>query len=59
MDPAPYTGTTDPNSAVQTNLTACASSPSFFFYASDSSQIATQLNAMLTAAENTGVRFTQ
>ena len=59
VDPAPYTGTTDPNSAVQTNLTACASSPSFFFYASDSSQISTQLNAMLTAAENTGVRFTQ
>ena len=59
---APPTSPPYPSGTVPANLLACSSpttnaNTSNFFYASDSSQIATQLNAMLIAAEAQGVRF--
>jgi hypothetical protein len=53
VDPAGL-GTATP--AVQAALQSCASS-GLLFYAADSSSIGTQLNAMLLAAENQGVRL--
>jgi Flp pilus assembly protein TadG len=44
---------------VVTGLQACATQPSNLFFASDSTQIQTQLNQMLLAAESQGVRLTQ
>jgi hypothetical protein len=50
-------GVVSATNTVQTNLQACASSSSLMFYAADSTEIGTQLNAMLLAAENQGVRL--
>jgi Flp pilus assembly protein TadG len=65
VDPGATTPPTSPPypaGTVPYNLSQCASptanaNTSNFFYASDSTQIATQLNAMLLAAEAQGVRF--
>jgi hypothetical protein len=40
-------------------LQACASSPSDFFVATDSSQIDSKMNAMLQAALTTSIRLIQ
>jgi Flp pilus assembly protein TadG len=52
-------GTITPNNQVYTSLQACATTPNLFFYASDSTQIGTQMTAMLKAAQTSGVHFTQ